>query len=122
MSGHGAVEGGMTQAVFEAQRREIAIRLLKKTDDFVAWDLEFNKKITELMGLLIERLRENPSLLDGSANDLLTELAALRAGEGKGGGDIAGGSVWDDIFGVIKEVLLGEKEFIESLISKIFGL
>lgn len=118
--------GGMTQEQFESKRREIALRLLEKTDQFLEWDLKFNNHISELAGVLVEQIKRNPRILEsnGKLEDIIRDLNAKAASSGPGvaGGDVIGGNVWDDIWGVIKELLLGEKEFIEKLLSKLFGL
>jgi len=124
MAGHGASDSGITQALFEAQRREIAISMLKKADDFIAWDLDFNKKITDLMGLMVERIREKPSILDSSlgGREFFAERAAAKPGEGTSGGDIVGGVSWDDVFSVIEDLLTGEKKFIIKVIEFLLGM
>lgn len=70
-------------------------------------------------------MKVNPRLLESSTEirDLLREMQAEK-GEGSGmtGGDILGGNAWDDIWGVIKDLLTGEKDFIKEIIIKILGL
>ncbi|MEI9904363.1 MAG: hypothetical protein WDN06_10605 [Asticcacaulis sp.] len=111
---------GMSEADFLAARRELSISLLRKADEFFAWDLQFNAHVTELMQLLVKRVRENPEVLDSSTalREYLDEAAAARMTPG----DISGGGWADDLFGTIKEILTGEKDFVKSIIMKILGL
>lgn len=116
---------GLTQEEFESQRRVIALNILKQTQEFIAWDLQFNNHISNLAEELVKQLKANPRILE-SNQEIRDILKEMRGEKGEGadlaGGDIIGGNVWDDIFGVIKELLLGEKEFIQKIISKIFDL
>lgn len=117
--------GGITQELFEAKRREIALRLLEKTDQLLGWDLDFNKHISSLAEVLVGELKRNPKLLEsnGGIRDIIRDLNA-KAGQGAGvsGGDIVGGDFGDKVWDVIETLLLGEKKLIESIIEKIFDL
>src|SRR4051812_18365145 len=98
-----AIEGGgITNELFEARRREIALRLIEKTDELLKWDLEFNKHITDLAGVLVDQLKRNPKILEsrGNLQEIIRDHNA-KAGQGTGvsGGDIIGADAWDDIWG-----------------------
>lgn len=116
---------GLTQVEFEAQRREIAIGILKQTQEFIAWDLEFNKNISNLAEELVKQLKANPRMLDSNSEirEILKEIRAEK-GQGPGftGGDIVGGDTADEIWEIIKGILTGEKDFIRDIIVKILGL
>jgi hypothetical protein len=77
--------GGITQEQFESERRKIAIGLLKKTDQFLEWDLKFNNSISELAAFLVEYIKRNPHVLESNNNiqDIIRDLNA-KAGEGPG--------------------------------------
>ena len=116
---------GISQGEFEAERRAVALSLLKKTDEFLAWDLKFNEHVSNLAEELVKQLKTNPRIMDSNAavRDLIREMKTERGqGGGISGSDILGGDVWDDIWGVIKELLTGEKEFIQGLILKLLDL
>jgi hypothetical protein len=117
--------GGISQEVFEARRRAIALSILEKTDEFMRWDLDFNKHISELAAVLVEQVKRNPRILESNGNlqEIIRDLnAKAGAGPGLSGGDIVGGDVWGDIWGVIKDLLTGEKDFIKEIISKLLNL
>lgn len=116
---------GLSQVEFEAQRRAVALSILKKTDEFIAWDLRFNQHLSNLAEELVKQLKANPRIIESNTGirDLLRELQAEK-GQGSGitGGDILGGDAWDDIWGIIKDMLTGEKDFIKDIIIKILGI
>lgn len=116
---------GITLEQFESRRREIALRLLAKSDEFVAWDLEFNKHISELAGILVEHAKRNPKILE--SNDGLQDIIRdfeKKTGQNPGvsGGDFIGGNAWEDVWGVIKDILTGEKDFIKEIIRHILHM
>jgi len=117
--------GGITQEDFESRRRLIALQLLERTDQFMEWDLKFNNHISELASVLIEHVRRNPKILESSSNlqDIVRDLNA-KAGQGPdvSGGDVRGGDVWDDAWGIIKDMLTGEKDLVIKIITQIFKL
>lgn len=116
---------GLSQVEFEAQRRAVALSIFKKTDDLIAWDLKFNQHLSDLAEELVKQLKANPRIMEPNAGirDLFRELQAEK-GQGSGitGGDILGGAPLDDIWGIIKDMLTGEKDFIKEIITKILGI
>ena len=54
-------------------------------------------------------------------DEVLKEIQ-LRKDSGIIGSDVYGANAWDDIWGVIKEILTGEKDFIKEIVIKILGL
>ncbi len=113
----------LTQSDFESQRRAISLDILRQTHQFIQWDLEFNKHISNLAEELVKQIKNNPRILesDSEVGKILKEMQNEKDG-GISGADIFGGNAWQDIWGTIKEVLLGEKEFIQKIISKILDL
>jgi hypothetical protein len=116
---------GLSQAEYEARSRVIALSILEKVDRIVAWDLEMNQHFSNLAGELVRQLKENPRILESrvEAGDILRGLSSEQVqGKGYAGGDIQGGDPWDDIWGVIKDVLTGEKDFVKEIITKLLKL
>ena len=117
---------GISQIEFEEQRRVIALDILKQANTFIAWDLAFNKHVSDLAEELVKQLKANPKVM-ASNTQLADILKDIRSDKGMGtsdisGGDFTGGNAWDDIWGVIKEILTGEKDFIKEIIIKILGI
>ena len=115
---------GISQADFEAQRRVIALSILEKADQFIAWDLKFNEHLSNLAEELVKQLKANPRILESqsSLRDALRDIQASGKGPDLAGGDILGGDVLDEIWGVIKDILTGEKDFVKEIIKQILGL
>ncbi len=117
---------GLSQTEFEDQRRALSIEILKQAHAFIAWDLEFNKHISDLAEELVKQLKVNPRIMTSGMDirDVLKEMKAEKdlGRSGISGGDIVGGDAWDDIWAVIKDILTGEKDFIKEIILEILGL
>ena len=118
-----SVTAGISHEEFEGRRREIALRLLQRTDELLAWDLKFNDQITELVRIMIEQMRANPRLLESGASveDLVKELDARVQG-GVTGADIRGGDILGVLWDTIKGIVTGEKDLIVRIIEHIFKL
>jgi hypothetical protein len=125
MAARAEEDAGMTLAQFESERRKIALRLLEKTDQFLGWDLEFNKHISKLAGILVEYVEKNPKILESNSNirDIISDIEK-KTGQNPGvsGGDVIGGGVWDDVWGFISGLVKEEKEFIKEIIRFILGM
>ncbi|MDP1632448.1 MAG: hypothetical protein Q8L66_13615 [Caulobacter sp.] len=123
MPGASSVGVGITHEEFEGRRREIALRLLQRTDELLVWDLKFNDQITELVRIMLDQMRANPRLMETNSDlqALIKELEA-RAQGGASGADIVGGDFLGELWDTIKGIVTGEKELIVRIIEHIFKL
>jgi hypothetical protein len=117
---------GLSQIEFEEQRRKLSIDILKQAHSFIAWDLEFNKHISDLAEELVKQLKANPRIMS-SGIDIKNIINEMRAEKDKGlsdktGGDIIGGDIWEYIWSIIKDILTGEKDFIKDIIKWVIGM
>lgn len=115
---------GLSQIEFEEQRRVLAIDILGQAKEFIAWDLEFNKNISDLATELVKQLKQNPKVMSGNTDihEVLKDMKLGQSGNEFLGGDFFGANAWDDIWSVIKEILTGEKDFIKEIVIKILGI
>lgn len=116
---------GLSQAEFESKRRAVALSILQKTDEFIAWDLRFNEHLSNLAEELINQLKSDPRLLK-SKSDILDQLKTMQAERaqhpGTAEGDLSGADVLSDMWDIIKDILKSEKEFIKDIIKGILGI
>jgi hypothetical protein len=116
---------GLSPQDFEAKRREIALEILEEAKRFFALDNEINANLVRITGAMARYVEEHPGVFaaEGNIEQAIKDIdARLSQAPKTSGGDVTGAGVFDEILGIIKEVLLGEKEFIKDIIKQILGI
>ncbi|HEX8365137.1 MAG TPA: hypothetical protein VF603_07625 [Allosphingosinicella sp.] len=113
------IESGISAADFESRRREIALGMLAQSERFMDLDNQINENFVRITGAIADFFAERPDALR-SGLDAGSRLGD-EAGEMAPGG-FEGSGVIDTVLGTIGDVLKGEKEFIQRIVSRILGL
>ena len=115
MAGKG--ENGLSASDFEARRREIALSMLMQSERFMDLDNQINENFVRITRSIADFIAERPEVLRSSLGATgLDGKIDTETGGFEGSGRV------DTVLGTIGDVLKGEKEFIQRIVSRILGL
>lgn len=102
------------RAQFELEKIAFARQALAEAQKFMVLDNEIIKNLAQITAALAKYTEAHPDRIfsDSRTGGLGADVKP---------GDLAGGDFGSDVVGLIKDILLGDKDFILGLIKEIFS-